>query len=134
MLFPASAACQLINFAGGQWHGGGQDLKHLLSATTVASPAAADEKPPTCSLWHDQHTFGASCTWSGVGYEAKATCSNGSQHYGPLVKTGWSYVYCSTYGANYVPGTGGWTSTNGGLTRAASKSRSDDLTCCFGVS
>lgn len=87
-----------------------------LSAFAVASPAAAaGEEPPPCQYWYDKNTFGVSCTdWGAGRYQAAAQCSNGQWYQGPLVTTGWSYVYCSTYGATYVPGTGGLSGTGGG--------------------
>ncbi|REH17976.1 hypothetical protein BCF44_1398 [Kutzneria buriramensis] len=73
----------------------------------AASPAMAAEQPLKCQYWNDQHTFGVSCDPNGVTqYQAVARCSNGNWYLGPWVARGWSYVYCSTYYATYVPNTG----------------------------
>lgn len=61
-----------------------------------------------CSVWTDGNTFGAACSWTGTllfpAYAAIATCSNNAGAYGPVVYSGWSYAYCSTYHAKAIGG------------------------------
>lgn len=49
-----------------------------LCVTVVAWPAAADEKPPTSSRWHHQHTVGVSRARKRSEYAALARCGNGA--------------------------------------------------------
>jgi hypothetical protein len=76
----------------------------LFAATTMLGLGAATAEPATaatirpavaCTTWHDEVTFGVSCT-SGS-YYSWAKCKNGEEVYGAVASNGgWSYAYCST--------------------------------------
>jgi hypothetical protein len=74
-----------------------------------AVPAFADGRS-SCGQWNDRDTYGVECSGNyDFQYQARARCSNGEYYYGALKRNGSgesSYVYCSTYGAHYVEGSG----------------------------
>ncbi|MFC3895733.1 hypothetical protein ACFOWZ_30010 [Lentzea rhizosphaerae] len=88
-------------------------LAAVLSGFAV--PASASEPlKVSCYAWNDQHTYGVRCEGNKEFYfQAIADCTNGQQYRGPMIRggSGTSYVYCSTYNARYVQGTGQFAST-----------------------
>jgi hypothetical protein len=81
-------------------------LAAALGGLGAASPTApAATAADLCQSWNDQHTYGVTCSAdTQITYQAVAECSDGKWYRGPLVTTGWSYVYCSAHGGNYVSG------------------------------
>ncbi|MET8760807.1 hypothetical protein [Lentzea sp. NPDC004782] len=84
-------------------------LATALCGFAVPASASADGWS-SCSKWNDRSTYGVNCSGNyDFQYQASARCSNGQYYFGPLKRNGSgesSYVYCSTYGAYYVEGSG----------------------------
>ncbi|MGW4206573.1 hypothetical protein ACWEIJ_01175 [Lentzea sp. NPDC004789] len=75
-----------------------------------ASASTSADGWSSCGEWNDRNTYGVNCSGNyDFQYQAMARCSNGEYYFGPLKRNGSgesSYVYCSTYGAHYIEGSG----------------------------
>ena len=73
----------------------------------LAAPAVAGAASVDCQEWNDQNTYGVNCT--GVSrHQAVARCGDGRWYGGPVVTSGWSYVYCTGRGGNVQGGYANW--------------------------
>ncbi|MCW7944977.1 hypothetical protein AAW14_23905 [Streptomyces hygroscopicus] len=81
---------------------------HAASASGTASATRPAAAQAACTPWHDQNTYGVTCS-KGT-YMAWAKCKNGRMATGALVDArSWSYAYCTKYHSSLaVPLVAGW--------------------------